>query len=295
MAKSPFSHENLGPWPRGMVIKDRRTEVPLDGLWDALNVDVRDDGTVATRPEWTQAMAASDCHSLFTLGGRVWGVVDGDLSELDDTGATALMAVDGPISWTSLNDEPVFATRQEVYRIRDQAVELLSDGSRDEQDMDDVLVPLPGGQWVDYWNGRLIVARGSSLLFSEPLRYGAHNPMTGYLRFGQRVEWVAPLESGIFVGLPDRVLFLEGSTPEQLAQRQVAGRSAPGMATVVHNELLGGSGPYRVALFFTQKGFAVGAPDGSVAYPQAETMSGLPLHRGKLVVDGSRIYAVRGF
>ena len=295
-SKKAFAFAPFGPWPKGMMNLARDTEVPRDALRDALNVDVQLDGTVVTRSSWVNLLEASNCHSLYyhRPTDRAYGVIDGDVSELTETGFTSLTPVTRRLSWTDLNGAPIFATRSEVNIIENGFVRRFDDGSAlDEQDVDDVLVPMPGGQWIEHWNGRLVVARGTSLLFSEPLRQGAHNPMTGYAVLGARIEWLAPLESGIFVGLPDRVLWFQGRTPSEAQLRVVAGESAPGMAVVVPSDLLGISESGEVAVFFTRSGFAVGYPDGTVAYPQSGLVGDLPLQRGKIVVLGSRLYAVQ--
>lgn len=296
MASREFTHLPLGPWPKGLANTLRSTEYPDDVLKDAVNVNIRRDGTAVTRLSWEQVLPG-EAHSLHRHDGRVFAVVDNDLGELDDSGFTALMAGTGRVNWTELNGNAVFATSEAVYEIDGSAVQIVSGLDRDELDLDDELVPLPGGQWVDYWNGRLIVARGASLLFSEPLRYGAHNPMTGYVRFSTRVEWVAPLEDGIYVGLRGSVVFLQGNTPSQLSQTRVAQGSSPGMALTIAGEHLSQelAATPRVAVFFTPSGFTLGLPNGRVVYPQNDAVRNLPLFRGKLLESGGRLYAVRGF
>ena len=294
--RGEFNHIPLGPWPKGMANTLRSTEYPADALLDAVNVNIRRDGTAVTRLDWEQVLPGN-AHSFFRHEGRAFAVVDGDLCELDPAGATTLMAGAGPVNWTVLNGKPVFATSQSVFEIDGTLVSEVSGVDIDDLDMDDELIPLPGGQWVEYWNGRLVVARGASLLFSEPLRYGAHNPMTGYVRFPKRVEWVAPLEDGIYVGLRGSVVFLQGNTPSQLTQKTVAQGSAPGMAITVTGEHLSQelAATPRVAVFFTPSGFTVGLPNGRVVYPQNNAVRNLPLFRGRLLQSGGRIYAVRGF
>lgn len=297
MPKSGFNHFPIGPWPAGIVNTVRADRIPITGLMDAANVNIRQDGTVRSRARWESVLQDVPAESLFKHSGRVFCRLQDDVVELDQTGATPLMSGTGPIDWTVLNDVPTFCTRQAVYQIDGQAVETLSGVELDEQDLDDHLIPLPGGHWIEYWNGRLVVARGRSLLFSEPLRYGAHNPLTGYIQLPTRVEWLAALETGIFVGQRDEVLFLNGRTPSDLSLSVVAGRSAPGMALTVESEFIGDdvAAGSPVAVFFTSSGFTVGQQNGQVVYPQKDRLQGLPLFRGKLVRDGSRIFALRGF
>lgn len=286
MSKQGFTHIPLGPWPRGMVRPQRQSDVAQDALWDAVNVDVRPEGSVATRWGWDKVLDAN-AHSLYeAVDGTVYGVVNGSVVVFDANGVSDIQAVSGSVSWTSVAGLPHFATADGVFAVHNTSAEQLV-ATRD--DFDDVreLVNMPGGEWLVYWNGRLVVARGGSLLFSEPLRYGAHDPLTGYLSLGQPVEWMAALETGIYVGHKNQVIWLEGRQPTDLSLKVVAGRSAPGMATVIPYD------PAPVVVFFTHKGFTLGDAAGSVHYPQAANFSDIPLYPGKLVYHDSRLFALR--
>ena len=292
MASTPFRFVDIGPWPMGMNTVLPDTELPKEALRDAVNVNLLVSGVPETRLNWEQ-VHQGDAHSFFQHDGRAFGVVDGVVGELTESGFTGTASAEGPIDWTVLNDEPVFVTPSGVFHLSGQRI--ASQGDAD--DVDESLIPLPGGHLVEYWNGRLVVARGSALLFSEPLRYGAHNPLKGYYQLEARPTWMAALETGIYVGLKNRVVFLSGRSPYDLGVTTVASRSAPGMGLVVSSALIGDDriqSP-RVAVFFTEKGFTIGTPDGMVIYPQKGVVSDLPLFRGKLIVDRNRIFAVRGF
>jgi hypothetical protein len=66
------------------------------------------------------------------------------------------------------------------------------------------------------------------------------------------------------------------------------------MALVVPGEAMGIEGKQQFAVFFTPSGFAVGDGAGGVKYPQAGRFNDLPLYRGKLVREQTRIFALRG-
>jgi len=291
---SKFLFHQIGPWPLGMAWIGRQSDLPETALSDAVNVDIRPEGSVVTARDWEQVLAAKGCSSLYRHAGANYGVVDGDVCIITPTGVEPMMPVDGAVSWAEVGHELYFATKSEIWKVSGRRCERVSGaGDRDEMDFDDPLAPMPGGQWLDYWNGRLLVARGAKLLFSAPMRYGMHNPMTDYVFLGSRIEWVVALETGIYVGTRDRVIWMAGSKPSELSLREVAGKSAPGMAIAVDGQALGEDSRARYAVFFTRSGFAVGDSSGTVRYPQASRFSDLPLYRGKLVVDNNRIYAVR--
>jgi hypothetical protein len=275
-----------------MNIVAPETELPKTALRDAVNVDIAITGVPDTRLNWEKVFDG-ECHSLFQYDGRAFGVVDGSVGELTETGFVPSAAANGPVDWTVLNHKPVFVRADGVFDLNGVKYTSQSDST----DVDETLIDMPGGHWVEYWNGRLAVARGSAILFSEPLRYGAHNPFKGYFQLESKIQWMAALEAGLYVGLKERVVFLSGSSPYDLGVITVATRSAPGMAVVVSSSLFGDDQTQspRVAVFFTEKGFTIGTPNGMVRYPQKGVMSDLPLFRGKLIVDRNRIYAVRGF
>ena len=159
-----------------------------------------------------------------------------------------------------------------------------------------MLTPLPGGQWLEYWQGRLLLARGTTLIFSEPLRYGVYDPLRGYIRFEERITWLAPLDTGIYVGLSNSVRFLRGNDYRSLEQRLVDNKSRPGAAIVLTapnllSESLGvaGNAPERVAVWMTDVGFAVGLPTGDVTHPQQDRLKGIPVTPGRMVVIDDRI------
>ena len=67
-----------------------------------------------------------------------------------------------------------------------------------------------GGQLVEYYNGRLYVAKGNIVYFTEPLRYGLHNPVHGYYMFPERVTLLKAVDAGLFVS-SDMTYFIDGS------------------------------------------------------------------------------------
>lgn len=284
------SFTTLGPWSKGMVIRDRLTEIPPDGLADVVNADVREDGSVVTRNDWDLVLT-SDAHSFFSYNSKYWAVVNNNLCELTDTGANVITNVVSRLSWSVLNGKPIYTDGVGVFEVDGSTVRQLT-VSRDDFDFSSVLIDMPGGQYLGVWNGRVVVARGASLLFSQPLRYGAHNPLTDYIEIRKYIEWLAPLETGIFFATEDKVYWLEGASPDQATLRVVAGKSAPAAALVVPSSVFGQEGRGQFVVFFTQDGFAVGAADGTVTYPQAGTIQKLPLRRGRIILHQHRLFFV---
>ena len=61
------------------------------------------------------------------------------------------------------------------------------------------LAPMPPGTIVRHALGRLVVASGNMLVFSEPYRYGLTNPAENYIPFSAPVSLIAPTQNGLYV------------------------------------------------------------------------------------------------
>lgn len=151
---------------------------------------------------------------------------------------------------------------------------------------------MPGGNFVRYWRGRLLVARGRTLYFSDPLRYGLYDQSRGFVTFEAKIDFIESIETGIFVALRNiGVVFLAGDSPEKwerrLADVVTAQPGASGLIPTALMDLKLQQKPEWVAVWMTNKGFALGLPSGNVMYPQADLLSGLPLGTGSLHFDGA--------
>lgn len=140
------------------------------------------------------------------------------------------------------------------------------------------LSPMPGGDYVRYFRGRLYVVAGSWVWYSEPLRYGLVSIKGGYLTFGRTITMFEPVESGIFVGFRERVVFLRGSGPESFEPKPLTDRGAiPHTGTRVaadyFNPNLVPDRSYPVATWLSERGLAIGRPDGSLVMPQEDRIS----------------------
>jgi hypothetical protein len=147
------------------------------------------------------------------------------------------------------------------------------------------LSPMPGGDYVRYFRGRLYVIAGSWVWISEPLRYGLVDLKGGYLTFGRTITLFEPVESGIFVGFRERVMFLRGSGPESFEQIPLTDRGAIAhtgtrvAADFFHADIVPDRG-FPVATWLSERGMAIGRADGSIVLPQADRIS-LVADRGR--------------
>lgn len=133
---------------------------------------------------------------------------------------------------------------------------------------------LRGGQFVRAWRGRVLVARGRILQFSQPLRYGLSDPRHDFVQFPHRIDLMEPVEGGVFVGDRTGVRFLSGSSPKEWSIRRTGGLPPVyGSGSPVDGAKLvddAGVAGQRAAIWLASNGFVVGAPDGSIVAAQAK-------------------------
>ncbi len=160
------------------------------------------------------------------------------------------------------------------------------------------LVPLPPGDIVRLFNGRLLVAFGAMLAWSDALRFGLMHP-DNTLRMGQGITLMEPVGdggdagAGVFIADHKRTYFLSGNGPEQWQRVIRYPHSAvPGTSLLVPGNVLGLETTQLVAFWLATNGvFCIGMPGGTVA-PVTEDRLALPEgERGAVMfreVDGLR-------
>ena len=281
----------FGPWTAGLVNAVDIYALPPDALSVAEDVDIDRDGVATTRNLWALEDAAHYV-SAFKHDGITYAVRGDSPRVLGVVGESSFDAIENvvsPVAWTILNYEPVYTDGEVIRIIRSGAAVPLDDGYfRGDEGDEYQLVPMPGGSDIHYWQGRLLVARGNSLLWSEAMRYSLHSATRNFVRFSGRITWVAPLPTGVYVGAGDNVYFLSGSDPAKFTKLTVGGKSAPGVSAVYNVRHTKADGEY-IALWFTSDGIAVGQQSGAVEYPQAGRLKELPLYPGKMVVENDRV------
>lgn len=75
------------------------------------------------------------------------------------------------------------------------------------------LAPPPPGQLLAAYKGRIYVASGNILYFTEPLYYGAYHTARGYFMFSERITMLKASNDGIFISA-DYTYFIAGGQPK---------------------------------------------------------------------------------
>ena len=75
------------------------------------------------------------------------------------------------------------------------------------------LINAPSGDIIDYYNGRIYVANGNIVWYSEPLLYELFRLRSNYLIFESPVAVLSSVRNGIWVATEKKTYFLSGDNP----------------------------------------------------------------------------------
>jgi len=156
---------------------------------------------------------------------------------------------------------------------------------------------MQGGDIVAAWQGRLLVARGRYLFWSESMNYGLTDPRHNHAQFPRRIAFIIGLPTGVYVGLrASTVVFLNGANPADWTHDETGGGAPePRAAMKVTNQLFDPqlqlpSG--ELALWLSERGYVIGQPSGNIVEPQAKRIRLPATAAGSLAVLGRRILSV---
>lgn len=137
------------------------------------------------------------------------------------------------------------------------------------------LSPLPAGDLITYALGRLWVAKGNVLYYSEPLNYGLTNLAHNYFIYGKDITILAGLEEAV-IAVADKHYSLVGSQEEEIRQVKLFNYGAP-KGNVVYSEVakLGLEGLGIGAAWLSDKGFVVANGQGALVN-QTESRVAMP-------------------
>lgn len=156
------------------------------------------------------------------------------------------------------------------------------------------LSPMRTGKFLKLWRGRLLTADKNLLHFSQALNFHLCDERYDFIALPQRVTFVEPVESGIWVGQSNSVVFLSGSDVRDLRLVQTGAKSpVPGTALRVNSDLLGElSAGLESVLWLAENGYCIGTPSGNLVEAHANTLKGITAKCGQSVRFDDRIVTV---
>lgn len=136
------------------------------------------------------------------------------------------------------------------------------------------LEPMPAGHIVRQFAGRLWVASGAAVVYSEPLRYGLTRLPQNRMGFPARLDLMEPVGNGdeggggLFVAAADRTYWMAGSNPADMRatyRYPEGGGAVPGTAIRLAGTTLGLQTTEPAVYWLARNGVAcIGLPGGEV-------------------------------
>lgn len=148
------------------------------------------------------------------------------------------------------------------------------------------LSPMPTGKYLCYWRGRLITATANVIRFSEPLAYHLHDERHGFIQTSQRITFIQPVESGLWVGQSDHVLFIAGTQPDDMSiSVKSAQAPVPNSAIQISSNDIGeaAEGGSLVTVWLASNGYVAGSSGGQIVEYQAGRISNINAQSGTTV------------
>lgn len=130
------------------------------------------------------------------------------------------------------------------------------------------LSPPPAGHLIGFYNGRVYIAEGNILWWTEPWMYELVALDRNFIPFQSRLTLLAPVLNGIWVATEDETIFLLGdpAKPDDVQYQVKAkyGCIEGTQACITGQELSGGDGtlPNLAWLWTSTDGICMGAVDG---------------------------------
>ena len=273
---------------------------PETGITDlavAYNVDHDYTGRVSRRKGFEATSITSSCHSLFCDGGDALVVQGSSLClvapDLTSTTALATVTAGAPVDYAQVADMIFWLNGHEKGFVKDQANHSWVKGTYYGPTSTRQLVDPPIGELLAAYSGRMYIAQGRVLFFSDPFSLNAFDLARGYFSFESEITMVRGVKAGLFVGTTEAVHFLEGNTPATFKPYKAARSGVfKGTATLID---LSDLSPKEFlqnrtgeALIWTgPEGVSIGMPDGQVFHLTKDKHAQISaLEGGACVIDG---------
>lgn len=245
---------------------------PETGVTDlaiAVNVVHDKTGRPSRRPGYTQLQAGA-FHSLFCDGGECC-IGQGNLLYLvnPDYSLTGIRSgLSGTwIDYAQVGSVIYYCNGVENGIVRDRQSFPWPEDAYAGPDTTRQFFPAPVGQHLAEYAGRMFIAQGGVLWYSEPYAYGLYDKARCFVQFHSRIILVEPVDMGLFVSDKENIWFISGSEPSKLQPfKRTSYPALEWSAAIDRIEVakLGIDMPGMGVMFASTKGAILGLPDGQI-------------------------------
>lgn len=249
-------------------------ETGMQELAEAVNVDVDRTGRISRRKGLRRVLEKSSPHSLWGVRSQnsCYFVAGGNLYRMGDGSIVGLKA-------GLTNDQAYFCeVGRDVLFNNGTDMGILRNGSTWEdwtetpyvgpENNRDYSGP-PSGTFLAHYRGRIYIAQGEFLLYSEPLNHGCFDLGRNFISFqGANIVGHVAVEMGIYVATTEGVYFIKGPGPQEFEMKKVIPKPiVTGTMTAIETEFLNPEVPGLGMMTVVQDvGVVFGTGEGQVMY-----------------------------
>lgn len=205
------------------------SEVGISDLATAVNITIDNTGRISRRLGWN-LKEAGEFHSLWCDGGDCFVIKETEtyasimqvLPDLSVYGVRAYLTKDKQMSWVDVNGVTYYSNTFQNGFIKNGISDAWSIGTYTGPDTSRSFTSVPLGSHLTFYKGRIVIAMGSTLWFTEPNSPGLVDSVRGFWNFASDILMVKDVEDGLFVSDSNATYFLRGSSPHDFVQDRVA-------------------------------------------------------------------------
>ena len=230
-------------------------------LQQASNVEIDNTFQIASRSGYTSVKTGANIHSLWSDNDTFLYADGATLYEMSSSYVLTTLRVDlilnARISCAPFNDRIYYTNEHQIGYIKNHANYSVTDPIREFK------MPLPAGQFVEYYMGCLYVARDKILYISDPL-CDYYDVRTGYKQFASRITLLRAVDDGIYVA-DDKTYFIKGKANEDFERQEVYPvKAIPFTDIRVSGKYIDDSLTGNVAMWTAENGICLGDNSGQV-------------------------------
>jgi len=249
----------------------------------ARNIDLDSQGRPRRRPGYTLKLAGN-YHSLYSSGDLCVAVAGGYLTQIYRDWTTRIirggMGSD-TVSYARVNNLAFYSNPVAIGYLSEDGT---NHGFADPA-MNFKVAPFPG-KFIEWYRGRLYIAKGNTLWFTDPLHLRI-DMRKGFKQLPTPIVMVKAVDDGIFVSDEEATYFISGPSPEKMRLDRKEDAAIEGTGIVINANKIKGEAQGRALLFATKNGICVGMGNGSLKNVTGDNYQMPDVSRGASIVQDS--------
>ena len=252
--------------PADLVNEDGVQELPV-----GVNIDISDNGRVERRKGTVQTLAG-DFHSLYPAHSEYLLCVSGtDLmvleSDLVTTTSIRTVTENARLSCVRYGDKCYYANGYELGYVEDRVHVAWEAGTYVGPTTTKTFANPPLGSLLEVHGGRMLIAQGNVVWYSQPFWFGGFNLAANYLLLHSNVTAMKSVTEGVFISDESTTYFFKGKDIKS-AEMEVAYDDSIVQGSVCRDTIMASEAlnlqTGTITYWATGKGFCLGTDSGKV-------------------------------